>query len=298
MSIFYENNKIDFIKNNHIYFNNAINYNIMQLEKKNLVFEIKQENISEQGIVFGYASTNDIDLDNDIIEAGAFQKSIDNWMTNKKSIKALFQHKNSDVIGSIIELKYEGDKLKIAMQLYIDGYNGNATGIKSANEAFLLAKEGDLSFSVGFYNSDFTEEKKDGKYYRIIKQATLYEVSLVSFPANQNAIVVGTKSKLEKFVLKLKEPELLEMINNLKTFEDYQILCEDYLDMPRNIRKAFTGFFNKHIENEVDTKTSQITKEFQKVSDTNKPAPSDTNEVADVKSNEIIDKIFTTLNIN
>ncbi len=298
MSIFYKNNKIDFIKNNHIYFNNAINYNIMQLEKKNLFFEIKQENISEQGIVFGYASTNDIDLDNDIIEAGAFQKSIDNWMTNKKSIKALFQHKNSDVIGSIIELKYEGDKLKIAMQLYIDGYNGNATGIKSANEAFLLAKEGDLSFSVGFYNAKCRKETKNNKDYRIIEDATLYEVSLVSFPANQNAVVVGTKSKLEKFVLKLKEPELLEMINNLKTFEDHQILCEDYLDMPRCIRNAFKSFFNKHIENEVETKTSQITKEFQKVSDTNEPAPSDTNEVADVKSIEIIEKIFKTLNIN
>ena len=162
----------------------------------------------------------------------------------------------------------------------------------------MLAKEGDLSFSVGFYNSDFTEEKKDGKYYRIIKQATLYEVSLVSFPSNQNAVVVGTKSKLEKFVLKLKEPELLEMINNLKTFEDHQILCEDYLDMPRCIRNAFKSFFNKHIENEVETKTSQITKEFQKVSDTNEPAPSDTNEVADVKSIEITEKILKTLNIN
>jgi hypothetical protein len=58
-------------------------------------------------------------------------------------------------------------------------------------------------FSVGFYNSDFTEEKKDGKYYRIIKQATLYEVSLASFPATLKGTFFGIKSKLENFVLKL-----------------------------------------------------------------------------------------------
>jgi HK97 family phage prohead protease len=300
LSIFYENNKIDFIKNNHIYFNNAINYNIMQLEKKNLVFEIKQENISEQGIVFGYASTDDIDLDNDIIEAGAFQKSIDNWMINKKSIKALYQHKNSDVIGNIIELKYEGDKLKIAMQLYIKGYNGNQIGVSLSETAFILAKEGELSFSVGFYNAKFRKETKENKDYRVIEEATLYEVSLVRFPANQNAVVVGTKStNIKSLIENLQEPDICDTIKNLKSIYEFDCFCEDTLQMPRKTRKAFKHFINEHIKSEVEKQTiQQPAPEFQKVSDTNEPAPSDTNEVADVKSNEIIEKIFKTLNIN
>lgn len=272
----------------------------MQLEKKSLVFEIKQENINEQGIVFGYASTDDVDLDNDIIEAGAFQKSIDNWMTNKKSIKALYQHKNSDVIGSIVELAYEGSKLKIAMQLYIDGYNGNATGIKSANEAFLLAKEGELSFSVGFYNAKCRKETKNNKDYRIIEDATLYEVSLVSLPANQNAVVIGVKSKnIKSLIENLQEPDICDTIKNLKSMDEFDCFCEDTLQMPRKTRKAFKHFINEHIKSEVEKQnTQQPATEFQKVSDTNEPAPSDTNEVADVKSIEITEKILKTLNIN
>ena len=298
MSIFYKNNKIDFIKNNHIYFNNAINYNIMQLEKKNLVFEIKQENISEQGIVFGIASTSNIDLDGDIIAPFAFQKSIDDFISGKSNIKILCDHDWKKQPGKITELKYqnEGNELFFSSQLYTQKDNSTTLG----KDTFTLAKNGAYQFSVGFIKNKFTNivDKKGNKTGDLITDATLLEISYVFNPANTDTKVLGTKSKLEKFVLKLKEPELLEMINNLKTFEDYQILCEDYLDMPRNIRKAFTGFFNKHIENEVETKTSQITKEFQKASDTNEPTPSDTNKVIDVKSNEIIDKIFKTLNIN
>jgi len=272
----------------------------MQLEKKNLVFEIKQENINEQGIVFGYASTDDIDLDGDVIEIGAFQKSIDKWMINKKSIKALYQHKNSDVIGSIIELSYEGTKLKVAMQLYIDNYNNNAIGIKSANEAFYLAKQGELSFSVGFYNSDFTEEKKDGKYYRKIKEATLYEVSLVSFPANEKAVVLGTKSKnIKSLIENLQEPDICYTIKNLKSIDEFDCFCEDILQMPRKTRKAFKHFINEHIKSEVEKQNiQQPAPEFQKASDTSEPAPSDTSEVTDVKSTEITERILKTLNIN
>lgn len=67
----------------------------------------------------------------------------------------------------------------------------------------LIEKDLVDKISVGFYNSDFTEEKKDGKYYRHIKQATLYEVSLASFPATLKGTFFGIKSKLENFVLKL-----------------------------------------------------------------------------------------------
>ena len=71
------------------------------------------------------------------------------------------------------------------------------------NEITIQDDKNNSMFSAGFYNSDFTEEKKDGKYYRIIKQATLYEVSLASFPATLKGTFFGIKSKLENFVLKL-----------------------------------------------------------------------------------------------
>ena len=104
----------------------------MQLKKKNLVFEIKQENINEeQGIVFGYASTSDIDLDGDIILPFAFQESINEWKQNPNSIKFLSQHDNKQIIGEIIELYYneDGSKLNAKMQFFIND-------IECAKEAF------------------------------------------------------------------------------------------------------------------------------------------------------------------
>ena len=162
--------------------------------------------------------------------------------------------------------------------------------------SIFLAKKSLLSFSVGFYDAKYKYDDKNS--IRNIYYAKLYEISAVSFPANTNAIILGTKNKLQEFILKLQESELLEKINNLKSFEDYQILCEEELNMPRKIRKAFKVFLEKQIANEVETKTEQIKKEFQKASDTSEPAPSDTSKVVDDKSNEITEKILKTLNIN
>lgn len=139
----------------------------------------------------GYGSTfGNIDSDNDIIVKGAFTESL-----KKRNPKLLYQHKMSDVIG-VINNAYEDEK-----GLFIEGKISNTT---KGNEAYELLKDGAIdSFSVGFMTKD-SDYKEDG--VRLIKQAELYEVSIVTFPANEQARISSVKA---------------EDINTIRDFENF-----------------------------------------------------------------------------
>lgn len=122
----------------------------------------------------GYASVFDVhDHDYDIIRKGAFSKA------QAEQVKLLWQHKFDEPIG-IIEQLYEDSKgLFVKAQLS----NISARG----REAFHLMQMGAIdSLSIGFkvVKSNFNILGA-----REITEAKLYEVSLVTFPANENAKV-------------------------------------------------------------------------------------------------------------
>lgn len=123
-------------------------------------------------MIEGYASVyNIVDQSGDIIVKGAFSGADHN------KVKLLWQHDQEKPIGIIKSLKEDVYGLK--MQAVI---NSNIT---TGKEAISLITEGILSgLSVGFYSKS-TAYNDDGQ--RMITEAELMEVSIVTFPANEYA---------------------------------------------------------------------------------------------------------------
>ena len=148
----------------------------------NLTSNFKAIDVNEDGSVNikGYASTNDQDRAGDIIEPKAWSKGgIGNYESNPI---ILFNHDYHNPIGKTTELGVDDIGLKIKGRIS-----------KSAGKIRDLVKEGVLgAFSVGFRvkDADYNEET-DG--YRI-KDAELFEISVVSVPANQAATFSVAKS--------------------------------------------------------------------------------------------------------
>jgi len=130
-------------------------------------------------IVRGMASTSDVDRGGDIIAAEAWTKGgLDNF--NKNPI-ILFQHDGNKPIGRCTEIKVVEKGLEITAK------------ISKSNPVATLVEEGIITaFSVGARIKDADYMKETGGL--LIKDAELYEVSLVSIPANQNALFSVVKS--------------------------------------------------------------------------------------------------------
>lgn len=125
--------------------------------------------------ITGHASTNDEDRSGDIIVSDAWKKSgaLDNYLKNPV---VLAYHDMSRPIGKTISHEVDSQGLKITAKIS-----------KAAGDILDLIKEGILSaFSVGFMIRDADWDTESGIF--IIKELELYEVSVVSVPANQNAL--------------------------------------------------------------------------------------------------------------
>lgn len=145
--------------------------------------EYKKEN--DQFIISGYASIFDVkDHDNDILEFGSFQNSI----ANISKIKFLWQHEQKSPIGTIDKL-YE-DKKGLFLKASIN------SKIPQGLQAINLVKTGLIDgLSVGF---TINKSHYSNENVRIISDATLWEISLVTFPANEGAKIINYNSKSKK----------------------------------------------------------------------------------------------------
>lgn len=138
--------------------------------------------LSEDGDTYitGLASTPDVDRTGDIVEATAWLKGgLDNY---KKNPVILFNHSYAKPIGKAIEINTDPDGLRIKAKIS-----------KAAGEILDLIKDGVLgAFSVGFRIKD-AEYMPQTDGFRI-KDAELFEISVVSVPANQSAVFSLAKS--------------------------------------------------------------------------------------------------------
>lgn len=162
----------------------------MNIEHKSVGvdFTVKSSG-AEAGTFKGYASTfGNIDRDDDVIAKGAF------GALNAKGVKLLWQHQQSEPIGIWTTLKEDAKGLYAEGKLCLETRRGS--------EAYALMKMGALSdMSIGFRTVDSDTVKHadttapgGARRVRRIKKVNLFEVSLVSIPANPMANVDDVKS--------------------------------------------------------------------------------------------------------
>ena len=129
----------------------------------------------------GLASTNAVDRAGDVINHDAWvqKNGLDNYKTNPI---VLFNHDYNKPIGRATSLEVTENGLEFGAKIS-----------KSSGEIKDLIKDGVLgAFSVGFRVKDADYNKETDGY--TIKDAELFEVSVVSVPCNQGAMFSVSKS--------------------------------------------------------------------------------------------------------
>lgn len=151
-------------------------------------WEVKR--LSESGAFAGYASVfHVVDGQKDVILPGAFRKTLARRASKQQAeVKLLWQHAPEEPVGVFTEIREDEVGLYVEGKLLLE--------VQRAREAYALLKSGALEgLSIGFRVVDY-EIGAEG--VRRIKEAELLEVSLVTFPANQDAKVTSIKADIKR----------------------------------------------------------------------------------------------------
>ena len=159
------------------------------LSRKSYPMEIKE--ISDEGYFSGYGSVFDVVDDwDDVIVRGAFAETL-----QKKTPVMLWQHDSAEPIGVYERIREDEIGLWLEGRLLLD--------IEKGREAHILLKNRAIrGLSIGFLPLAWEWETRDNTRVRVLKDIDLWEVSLVTFPANPKAVVdeVKTVRGLENFL--------------------------------------------------------------------------------------------------
>jgi HK97 family phage prohead protease len=142
-------------------------------------------------VVEGYASVfGNVDLHGDVVKRGAFKKTIRERVPSGQ-VKFLDSHvpDASHVIGTVVEAKEDERGLFIRARL---------SSAPSAQDLRVKMLEGHLDrMSIGYSTvKDSWQDGDDGQKVRLLEELKLFEVSVVPFPANEEAAISAVKEAL------------------------------------------------------------------------------------------------------
>jgi HK97 family phage prohead protease len=151
-------------------------------ETRAFSFEIKT--VGDDGTIEGYGSVFDVkDSYDDVIKPGAYAATLAAHKAAGTMPAMLWQHDSDEPIGVWTEMIEDAKGLRVKGQLLLATTRGR--------EAYELLKVGALKgLSIGFMAKEWSYQDD----VRILTAIDLWELSVVTFPANQKATVTGVKS--------------------------------------------------------------------------------------------------------
>lgn len=153
----------------------------MELKQMRIVAEIKAD---EKGTIEGYGSIfGNVDSYGDVVAHGAFTRTLADAKASGRMPAMLWQHNQDEPIGVWTEMR-EDEK-----GLYV---KGQIAQTQRGREALELIKMGALSgLSIGY--STVASDYDTSKEIRVLTDLDLWEVSPVTFPANDKARITSAK---------------------------------------------------------------------------------------------------------
>jgi len=170
-----------------------------QLKVRDFTLSVKAEDVADDGTFEGYGSVfgGDPDSYGEIVVKGAFADSLKELKAKGRIVPVLWQHRSAEPIGVYESIEEDDHGLKVRGRLLIND-------VAQAREAFALLKAGAVTgLSIGYWVIDATYDAKTE--IRWLKKLDLVEVSLVTFPAKDDARVEAVKFKLERGQLPSKK---------------------------------------------------------------------------------------------
>jgi len=227
-------------------------------EYKNFAFKITSFEEKKKaddciGYIKGYASTfGNIDRGDDVVERGAFVKTIDEFRRSGKVIPMCFQHSQMDIIGGFDPAKmYEDEKgLHVEGEIY--------TKIGRGADVYELAKHNvisDMSIGYGVVDQEFGNDTDNGRTIRKLKEVKLYEISMVATPMNPQARITDVKAEKDEDSVSLGELKGLIEKSSLDEKEIKYLLTKILRKNPLSKKAAqyiVAKLYNEEIKAEED----------------------------------------------
>lgn len=198
-------------------------------------FEVKS--VEDDGTFSGYGSVFHVeDFHKDIVAPGAFAKSLAGWKSKNQLPPVLWQHNSSQPVGPYLEMYEDDNGLFVKGQLLRED-------VTLAREAHALMRAKAVTgLSIGYRVIVDEYDREAG--ITTLKELDLWEVSIVTFPANELARIEDVKS-----------------IETRRDFEKF--LRESGFPKSEAVRIASNGFEKRRESaSDVDAETAEIAKSF------------------------------------
>lgn len=152
-------------------------------------FDFDVKAVGDDGTFNGYGSVfGTVDSYNEVVAKGAFVDSLAELKTKGRPVPVLWQHRSSEPIGAWSNLKEDERGLFGEGRILMDAG-------EMEKRAHAHMKAGTVTgLSIGYLVRESTYDEKTG--IRTLTKLDLMEISLVTFPANDDARVEAVKFKL------------------------------------------------------------------------------------------------------
>lgn len=159
--------------------------------KQRLDVPLTIKSASDTGEFEGYGSIFGVkDSYSDIVMPGAFAKSLEDLHAKGRQPALLWQHNMSEPIGVFTEVREDDIGLVVKGRLLVEDD-------PLAKRALAHMKAGSLTgLSIGYRLKDYEYDNEKSAF--LLKEIELWEVSLVTFPANDEARISEVKNMLTR----------------------------------------------------------------------------------------------------
>lgn len=159
------------------------------LKVRDFALSVKADGVADDGTFEGYGSVfGVIDSYQEIVAPGAFAESLTELAAKNRTVPVLWQHRSDAPIGVYDTITEDETGLHVKGRLL-------TADVAQAKEAHALLKAGAVTgLSIGYWVRESSVDEKTG--IRTLLKLDLVEVSLVTFPACDDARVEAVKFKL------------------------------------------------------------------------------------------------------
>lgn len=160
----------------------------MELRYIERPFEVKA--VEDDGTFTGFGSVfGNVDSYKEVVAPGAFSETLAAWKQAGRLPPVLWQHRAGEPIGPYVEMEEQPVGLWVKGKLLVED-------VQRAKEARALMKAKAVNgLSIGFVTREDSYDRVTG--IRTLKKVDLWEVSVVTFPANPAAQISSVKSAID-----------------------------------------------------------------------------------------------------
>lgn len=170
----------------------------MNYQTKSVPLELKTLDVS--GEFSGYGSVYNVtDQGGDIVEPGAFEKSLKQWSGSGRAVPTLWQHITSEPIGSWLDLSEDDHGLFGKSSLWVEDAPYARIALKGMQTHTITG------LSIGYAVKRNTIDKKAG--VNRLHELDLFEISVVTNPMNDAARGIALKAA--------------ENVSSIREFEEF-----------------------------------------------------------------------------